>query len=141
MAVAQSVLSALALLLVTADETAVSNSAPPPVTVQSFTRNPAIWSAQISPNGQYVAAIQETPRGEELVVVDWRTGEAHSTQLARRDLSLHLDWVAWKSDNRLLFLLRQHVNQRSNNQDASYDTTRVFAADRSGGRCWWPAGR
>src|SRR5262249_54155919 len=62
-----------------------------------------LWSPSLSPNGQYVAAIQATAQGDSLVIIDWRTRQGQAIQLARRDRFLFLDWVRWKNDNRLIF--------------------------------------
>lgn len=101
----------------------------PETTIASFTHRPAIWSATISPDGRYVAAIQESSLGDALTIIDWRTGIARPTQLARTDRQLFLDWVAWKNDDRVVFALRQRA--RYNGEE--FDTTRIFASDREGG--------
>ena len=99
------------------------------VSVASFTHNPAIWSASMSPDGRYVAAIQESSLGDALTIIDWRTGVARPTQLARTDRSLFLDWVAWKNDDRVVFALRQRALYNGD----EFDTTRIFASNREGG--------
>src|SRR5262245_8996194 len=111
------------ILLVTA---AQAQPAPVQLSAESFTRNPAIWSASISPDGNSVAAIQESALGDVVTIIDWRTRVARATQLARRDRSLHLDWVAWKNDDRIVFSLRQEPVGRVPG------TTRVFSANRDG---------
>lgn len=98
------------------------------LSIESFSHNPAIWSASLSPDGRYVAAIQESSLGDALTVIDWRTGEARATQLARTDRSLFLDWVAWKNDDRVIFALRQ----RARFDGEEFDTTRIFASNRDG---------
>ena len=66
--------AAFVLLFASHIEAVAQTQAPPPLSVRSFTRNPAIWSPRLSPDGRFVAAIQETSRGEELIIIDWRTG-------------------------------------------------------------------
>lgn len=69
---------------------------------EHFSRIPNLWSAALSPDGRYVAAIQNVEQGHALVVIDWRTHQARAIQLARRDRFLNLDVVGWKNENRLL---------------------------------------
>lgn len=102
---------------------------PPPTSIESFTHAPAIWSAAISPDGRHVAAIQESSLGDALTIIDWRTGVARPTQLARTDRSLSLDWVAWRNDNRLVFALRQRALFNGD----EFDTTRIYSSNREGG--------
>jgi dipeptidyl aminopeptidase/acylaminoacyl peptidase len=110
------------------------------LTAANFARENAIWSASLSPNGQYVAAIQSVENGDALVIIDWRTRQAQAIQLARRDRSLHLVDVAWKSDTRLIFSVRQRYTQvymgtGSRNAQAEaeeFDTVRIYAANRDG---------
>jgi len=110
-------------------QTATAQPRPPaPVSVESFTHNPAIWSASLSPDGRYVAAIQDSSLGDALTIIDWRTGTARATQLARTDRQLFLDWVTWKNDNRLVFSLRQ----RALFNGEEFDTTRIFSSNREG---------
>lgn len=99
------------------------------MSVASFVQAPAIWSASISPDGRYVAAVQESSLGDALTIIDWRTGIARPTQLARTDRSLFLDWVAWKNDNRVVFALRQRARYNGD----EFDTTRIYASHRDGG--------
>lgn len=66
-----------------------------------------------------------------LTIIDWRTRTAQATQLARRDLNLRLNWVAWKNDNRLVFSLTQEPVWRGERLITA-GSTRVFAANRDG---------
>src|SRR5262245_30258749 len=76
-----------------------------------FTQGASMREAAISPDGNFVAAIQGVEGGEALVVIDWRTRRAQAIQVARYDRSLFLEGVAWKNDNRLLFWVRQRITQ------------------------------
>lgn len=111
------------------------------LTAEHFTQQQTVWGASLSPDGNYAALIQEVPQGDALVIVDWRTRQSTPIQLARHDRSLYIDWVAWKNDNRLLFVLRQRYNyvnadvtgtRRSQGDAEQYDVTRVFAVNRDG---------
>ncbi|MBC7768628.1 MAG: S9 family peptidase [Phycisphaerales bacterium] len=101
----------------------------PPLSAESFTHGPAIWSAALSPDGRYVAAIQDSSLGDALTIIDWRTGVARPTQLARTDRSLFLDWVGWRNDDRVVFALRQRALFNGD----EFDTTRIYASGREGG--------
>lgn len=121
----------VALALATASSSAQEQAAPQPISVQSFTRGAAIWSATLSPDGSAVAAIQESSHGDVLTIIDWRTRGARILQLARRDLSLRLDWVAWKNDNRVIFSLTQEPVLRGE-RVVTPGSTRVYASNRDG---------
>lgn len=112
---------------------AVQSSAQEPaqLSAESFTRDSAIWSGTLSPDGRYVAAIQQSSQGDVLTIIDWRTRTAQITQLARRDRNLRLDWVAWKNDNRVVFSLTQEPVIR-NQRVVTEGSTRVYASNRDG---------
>lgn len=95
--------------------------------------------AQISPDGNYVAAIQNVEDGEALVIINWRTRQAQAIQVARRDRSLFLEGVAWKNDNRLLFWVRQRIQEvstglgtRQREDAGETDVTRIYGVNRDG---------
>ncbi|ANP46459.1 alpha/beta hydrolase family protein [Candidatus Viadribacter manganicus] len=102
-----------------------------PISIESFTRNAAIWSATLSPDGRSIAAIQESALGDVVTIIDWRTRAARATTLARRDNNLRLNWVAWKNDNRIVFSLTQEPVWRGERLIVP-GSTRVFASDRDG---------
>lgn len=85
-----------------------------PANIARFIHDPLMGSAQLSPNGQRVAAIRYVDGGEALVVVDWRTRAARAVQTARYDRGLGIRWVAWKGDDRLVFSLYQTTDARGN---------------------------
>jgi dipeptidyl aminopeptidase/acylaminoacyl peptidase len=124
------VLTACAMAVCLFAATANAQTTPAPAAAHAlsatdFTASPALWSASLSPSGQFVAAIQHSEQGDSLIIVNWRTREAHAIQTARADQGLHLDWVRWKNDNRVIFAGRRQ-------SDGGYEVTRVFAADRDG---------
>lgn len=134
----RTILSALAILA-----SATLPATAQQLTAEEFARAPNFWSASLSPDGRFVAAVQRVEQGDALVVVDWRTRQARAIQVARRDRFLSIDWVGWKSDNRLLFVLRQQavmeaadstgsrIGGRQTN-DEEFDVTRVFAVNADG---------
>jgi dipeptidyl aminopeptidase/acylaminoacyl peptidase len=67
-------------------------------------------SPDISPNGRYVAAVHHEPVGDVLTVVDLQTNHVSRVAVARADQLMQIDYVAFKGDDRLLFLLRQKVH-------------------------------
>ena len=105
-----------------------------------FAREAQIWSPSLSPDGRYVAAIQSTDQGNALVVIDWRTRHAQAIQLARRDRSLFLESVAWKNNDRLIFIMRQRATMYYVATDShhlgrdpeEFDVLRIFAVNRDG---------
>lgn len=112
-----------------------------PPTAEEFTRRQNVWSASLSPDGRSIATIKSVEAGDALVVLDWRTRQAKAIQIARADRSLHLDWVAWKTDTRLLFELRQRAvvqqadatgSNLSQGRKEEFDVTRVFAVNIDG---------
>lgn len=104
-----------------------------------FAAAPSMRMASISPDGNYVAAIQSVPGGEALVLIDWRNRRAQQLQVARLDRSLFLDGVAWKNNNRLLFWVRQRMMQfnggtgsRNRSEAGEIDVTRIYGVNRDG---------
>ncbi|MEZ5960858.1 MAG: alpha/beta fold hydrolase [Hyphomonadaceae bacterium] len=103
------------------------------LSAELFARDQNLWSVSLSPDGRYVAMIQRVEGGEAIVVVDWRTRQAQAVQSARRSRGLFLDWVAWKSDNRLLFSASQRIDWDGTPQDTTYEVIRrVYAMNRDG---------
>ena len=110
------------------------------LTAAQFARADAIWSPSLSPDGQTVAAIQSVDAGDALVIIDWRTRQAQAIQVARRDRSLRLLAVTWKSSSRLIFTVRQRATMQyegtgSRNRQArseEFDVVRIFAINRDG---------
>lgn len=121
-----------ALALAATASSAQEQPAAAALTAESFTRGAAIWSATLSPDGSAVAAIQDSSHGNVVTIIDWRTRAARIIQLARRDLKLRLDWVAWKNDNRVIFSLTQEPVMRGE-RVVTEGSTRVYASNRDGG--------
>jgi dipeptidyl aminopeptidase/acylaminoacyl peptidase len=126
-------LCAAALLAVGAS---AQTSSPSPA--ERFARSAEIWGVSMSPDGSHFAAIQRVELGEALVIISRETGQARAIQLARADRYLHIDWIEWKSDHRLVFVLRQNMWYFDLSVSGSvsdvdrFDVTRVFAVDRDG---------
>lgn len=109
------------------------------ISAAEFAAAPSMRMASISPDGNYVAALQSVDGGEALVVIDWRTRQARAIQVARYDRSLFLEGVAWKNGNRLLFWVRQRVTQvsaqtgrRIQGEEGEIDVVRIYAVNRDG---------
>ncbi len=104
-----------------------------------FASAASMRTASISPDGNFVAAIQSVPGGEALVLIDWRNRSARQLQVARHDRSLFLEGVAWKNDNRLLFWVRQRImnlnsgtGSRNRTEAGETDVTRIYGVNRDG---------
>ncbi|MCX7356573.1 MAG: alpha/beta fold hydrolase [Alphaproteobacteria bacterium] len=109
------------------------------ISAAEFASPASMRMASISPDGNYVAAIQSVDGGEALVVVDWRTRQARAIQVARYDRSLFLEGVAWKDGNRLLFWVRQRITQvtegtgsRQRSDAGEVDVVRIYGINRDG---------
>ncbi|MEQ1490337.1 MAG: alpha/beta fold hydrolase [Terricaulis sp.] len=109
------------------------------ISAAEFASASSMRMASLSPDGNFVAAIQTVDGGEALVVVDSRTRQARAIQIARYDRSLFLEGVAWKSGTRLLFWARQRVTQvsaqtgrRVQGHDGEIDVVRIYAINTDG---------
>lgn len=110
------------------------------LTAADFSQRDAFWSASLSPDGRFIAAIQSVDQGEALVIIDWRARRSQAIQLARADRSLFLEQVAWKTNDRLVFVMRQRATMHyegtgsRNRQDESeeFDVYRIFSVNRDG---------
>ncbi|MFZ2030134.1 MAG: S9 family peptidase [Vitreimonas sp.] len=104
-----------------------------PLTAEMFARDPAILSATLSPNGRYVAVLRQTDQARSIIIFDWRANQAVTLESSRFDQFLFIEWVAWKSDDRLLFSLHQRAYWRGRpHADSTQDVTRVYAVNRDG---------
>lgn len=109
---------ALALSMFTHGATAQPQGAVQPATASSSARAPldlfigydTFRSADISPNGRYIAAIHREAEGDVVVVLDLQTHHISRFNRARADQMMELDWVEFKSDDRLVFELTQKVH-------------------------------
>ncbi|HVU12493.1 MAG TPA: prolyl oligopeptidase family serine peptidase, partial [Phototrophicaceae bacterium] len=66
--------------------------------------------ADISPNGRYVAAVHHETVGDVLTVLDTQTQHVARVAVARADQLMQIDYLRFKSDDRLLFRLTQKVH-------------------------------
>lgn len=74
--------------------------------------------AQISPNGRYVALIRRDAVGDTLMVVDLDTRQTRAVQTARAEHQMEIDWVEFKSDDRLVFGVSQKIHVVPNTRSA-----------------------
>lgn len=71
--------------------------------VETMASDPAFRSAGISPDGRYVIGIRTDERGDTLIRLDWRTGQANVLQqVTRGEAQNQIDWVEWKTNTRLV---------------------------------------
>lgn len=98
------------------------------------------WSAELSPDGQYVAYIERTDEDERVVVFDIARETQRIVQRVGRDRG-SLDWVMWKTNNRLVAGLQISVGMRERaptgsrvggGGETSFNIQRVVAFDRDG---------
>ncbi len=83
---------------------ASANAAAQTLQIESVVSDPIIFSAHLSPDGEHVVAIRSSQEMDEILRVDWRSGQAAVFQRLRRgDRQNQLDWIDWKSDERLIF--------------------------------------
>jgi alpha-beta hydrolase superfamily lysophospholipase len=66
--------------------------------------------ADISPNGRYVAAVHHETIGDVLTVLDLQTRHVTRAAVARSDQLMQIDYLHFKSDDRLIFRLTQKVH-------------------------------
>lgn len=67
-------------------------------------------SPDLSPDGRYVAVIHREAIGDVLTVVDLDTHHVSRVSVARADQQMQLDFVIFKSNDRLVFGLTQKVH-------------------------------
>lgn len=104
-----------------------------PLTAEMFARDPAILSESLSPNGRYVAVLRQTADGQSILLHDWRSGQTTTLESTRNDQFLFFDWMAWKTDDRLLFALHQRAFWRGRpHADSREDVIRLYAVNRDG---------
>ena len=71
--------------------------------VETMASDPGFRSAELSPDGRYVVGIRTDGRGDTLVRLDWRTGQvAVLQQVTRGEVQNQIDWVGWKTNERLI---------------------------------------
>src|SRR5262245_14736693 len=98
-------------------------------------------SADMSPSGRYVTAIHREAIGDVLAVVDLQETHLDRVQVARADQQMRIDWVNFKSDQRLIFQLSQrvhvtdprHTMYHIRNQDDAFEwDSRIFSCNLDG---------
>ncbi len=103
------------------------------LTADLFARDPAVLSAVLSPNGRYVAILRQTEQAQSIIIYDWRANQGATLESARSDDFLFIDWIAWKTDDRVMFALHQRAYWRGRpHANSTQDVTRVFAVNRDG---------
>lgn len=131
---------AVLLLIAALFGAALASAQTPPI--ESFTREHAVWSAALSPNGRYVAVVNGQPDRDTIYIVELATGQARSVQSALHDQRMRINWVDWKSDDRLIFSVRQLTHISSQTYTGSYLRVfngadvwvhRIFSIARDGG--------
>jgi dienelactone hydrolase len=98
-------------------------------------------SADISPNGRYVAAIRREAAGDIIFVYDLETRQTTTVTSARADHQMEIGSVEFKTDNRLVFVVLQKVHVVAGNNsmhrteiidDAFQWSARMYSANRDG---------
>lgn len=102
--------------------------------VEQFASGESVISAALSPSGRYIAFVRQTAKDngfetDELVVIERATMAPKILAQAREEAGVQLDWVNWKSDERLLL----GTSNRVNLDGKAYWTSRVVAMPRTGG--------
>ncbi len=85
-------------------------SAPARAPLDLFVGYDTFRSPDISPNGRYVAAVHREAIGDVLTILDLDTRRISRVSVARADQQMQIENVAFKSDNRLVFVIVQKVH-------------------------------
>lgn len=80
------------------------------VPVEMYIGDDTFRSADISPNGRYVLAIHREAVGDVLTVLDLQTNHIARVSVAREDQQMKISSASFKSDDRIIFALRQRVH-------------------------------
>ena len=132
------VLAALILAAVAGSAPAVAQGHQLP-SVASFVEATALRSVSLSPNGRFVAYIRDTAEQQVLFVADLAANTTTPIQSARDGNAL--TWVRWKSDDRLIFGVRQRAQvagrattgtRVANVEGFTFTRWRVFSIGRNG---------
>lgn len=109
--------------------------------IEEFTRDQHFWSGALSPNGRYVVGIRRESDRDILVRVDWRANQVVALQTVPRTENIEFDWVAWKSDARLIVSASTRLGYRrytrtgshiASREEGELPITRIFALDVNG---------
>lgn len=108
-------------------------------TAADFASAAAMRDASISPDGNYIVAIQGIPGGEALVVIDWRRRQAQQLRTVSHERGMFLESAAWKGNDRVLFQVRQRTmlmsegtGSRNRREGGEIDIVRYYATNRNG---------
>lgn len=128
-----------------AGATADAQTVAPP-SAAAFAADSSLFSPSLSPSGRYLAVIARQDAGDALLVTDLETGQSATVTSARRNnpaaAKLWLNWVQFKTEDRLVFSVSQAVYARGGEVVAAFDdgpgldeyrVPRVLSSDRSGG--------
>ncbi|WP_395647464.1 alpha/beta hydrolase family protein [Terricaulis sp.] len=95
----------------------------------------------LSPNGRYIALVRREPVGDVLIIFDRQTRQSQAIQTARADQQMRIDFVSFKTDDRIVFGFSQKVHVvaatgsarvGSRADDAFEWVSRVYASDITG---------
>jgi dipeptidyl aminopeptidase/acylaminoacyl peptidase len=108
-------------------------------TAADFASAAAMRDASISPDGNYIVAIQGIPGGEAIVVIDWRRRQAQQLRTVFHERGMFVESVAWKGNDRVLFqvrqramLMREGTGSRNRSEGGEIDVVRYYATNRNG---------
>jgi len=99
--------AALAALALAAPSAAQQGQRAP---IETFIGYDDFRSADISPNGRYVAAVRRDAVGDVLFVYDLETRTTTPVQVARAEHQMEIESVEFKGDNRLVFVVLQKIH-------------------------------
>jgi dipeptidyl aminopeptidase/acylaminoacyl peptidase len=105
-------------------------------TIEEFAASSSFGGAAISPSGRYVAGIVHSPSGDRLVVMDWAAGSSTpigQTVRGQNDMDVYLNWVAWKSEDRLIYSVTATGTRYDLRPERRRSVSRVQSVNRSGG--------
>lgn len=110
------IIAALAAVLLAAAPAAAAD----PLTPADFVEPAALSSASLSPSGRYLVWVVRTGENSEVHVRDLETGHISSMSAgsAREHFGgVYVDWIEWKTDDRLLIALTRLELRRSGNRE------------------------
>ncbi|MFZ2030712.1 MAG: alpha/beta fold hydrolase [Vitreimonas sp.] len=123
----------------TAQPAAATGPARAPIDL--YLQDPVFRSADISPNGQYVVAIHRETVGDVITVLDLQAHHISRVSVARADQDMRISAVWFKADDRIIFVVRQHVRitqtrstmfRNSNVQDSFEWDSRIYSSNIDG---------
>lgn len=109
-----------------------------PPSAAAFAAKPAISTFSLSPDNHHLAVAQRANNVETLIVFDLDGNGAPTVAMANHDKSVHIDWIAWKGNNRLVAGVTYLATTYRNKDDTSSQIIAqkygsfAIAADRDG---------